>query len=183
MAGESPARGGTLMSLSSLAAAIDCEHRAALSAAMRAIEHAANCGRHLLEAKDLVPHGTWLDWVTENTEVGFRQSQKYMRLAQSWHVIEKRTNGAHLSINGALAMIAKQCTKPKPEWLGFGEIRFVAPHRVPLAQGKHLSPSDIEAHYAWVTAQNKTEQEWQLFWLFILILRLMFFQASYGGAR
>ena len=56
--------------LSLLAAAINAEHRAAFGAAAKAIEHAAECGRHLIEAKALLPHGDWLPWLEANTEVG-----------------------------------------------------------------------------------------------------------------
>jgi hypothetical protein len=90
-----------------LAAEINAEHLAAHEAAESALEHAAQCGRLLLEAKELLPHDEWLPWLEANTKVVARQSQKYMRLAQNWEAVEeKRTDGSHLSINDALGLIA-----------------------------------------------------------------------------
>lgn len=90
-----------------LAIEINAEHRAAHGAAEKALEHAAECGRRLLEAKALLPHGKWLPWLETNTEVVPRQSQKYMRLAENWNEIEPQANsGSHLSINRALEAIA-----------------------------------------------------------------------------
>ena len=93
-----------------LAAAINTEHRAAFGFAEKAIKHAAECGRWLIEAKGLLPHGAWLPWLEANTEVSVRQSQKYMRLAQGWEEI-KCAPSSHLSINTALELIAD----PKPK--------------------------------------------------------------------
>ena len=72
--------------LAFLAAEINAEYRAAHGAAEKALHHAAECGRRLIEAKALVPHGEWLAWLEANTEVVPRQSQKYMRLAEGWEV-------------------------------------------------------------------------------------------------
>ena len=41
----------------------------------KALECAADCGRLLTEAKGTVPHGTWLDWLKDNTEVQPRQAR------------------------------------------------------------------------------------------------------------
>ena len=73
-----------------LAAEINAEHLAAHEAAESALEHAAQCGRLLLEAKGLLPHGEWLPWLRANTKVVARQSQKYMRLAENWEAVEEK---------------------------------------------------------------------------------------------
>jgi hypothetical protein len=70
------------LALPELAQAIDREHQAAIGAARTALEHAAECGRLLLEAKASVPHGDWLPWLEANTSVSARQSQRYMRPCQ-----------------------------------------------------------------------------------------------------
>src|SRR5688500_12239946 len=68
-------------SLPDLAQAIDREHEAAHAAARTALEHAPECGKLLLQAKEQVAHGQWLPWLEANPTVSARQSQRYMRLA------------------------------------------------------------------------------------------------------
>ena len=41
-------------------------------------------GRCLIEAKDLLPHGEWLPWLTERVEFSPRTAQNFMRLAREW---------------------------------------------------------------------------------------------------
>ena len=95
------------LALPDLAQAIDREHEAALTAARTAIEHAAECGRLLLQAKPAVPHGEWLQWLEANTSVSARQSQRYMRLATA--ALEGKYDAtSHLTIEGALKAIADQ---------------------------------------------------------------------------
>jgi hypothetical protein len=99
-----------------LVAKINSAHRQAFGNAKKAMEYAAECGRLLLEAKELVEHGEWLPWLEANTEVGERQSQRYMRLAQNWESIEGKNDGAsYLDIEAALKLIAKPTAKPKTD--------------------------------------------------------------------
>ena len=74
-----------------LVAKINSAHRQAFGHAKNAMEYAAECGRLLIEAKELVPHGEWEKWLDANTEVGHRQSQKYMRLAKNWEAIQDKS--------------------------------------------------------------------------------------------
>jgi hypothetical protein len=114
-----------------LAAEINAEHLAAHEAAESALEHAAQCGRLLLEANELLPHGEWLAWLEANTKVVPRQSQKYMRLAQNWDGIEeKRTAGSHLSINDALGLIADNGTRISPVLNLTGDTQWFTPEEV-----------------------------------------------------
>jgi hypothetical protein len=46
------------------------------------LEHAAECGRLLQQAKEACPHGQWLTWVEANLSFKERQAQKYMRIAR-----------------------------------------------------------------------------------------------------
>ena len=41
-------------------------------------------GRCLIEAKDMLPHGKWLPWLTERVEFSPRTAQSFMRLAREW---------------------------------------------------------------------------------------------------
>jgi hypothetical protein len=91
--------------LTDLAVAIEAEHQAAHQAARSALEHALQCGRLLLEAKERVEHGEWLPWLEANTRVGPWQAQKYMRLATA--ALEGKCDSAsHLTIEGALTALA-----------------------------------------------------------------------------
>lgn len=41
-------------------------------------------GRCLIEAKDMLPHGEWMPWLTEKVEFSSRTAQNFMRLAREW---------------------------------------------------------------------------------------------------
>lgn len=41
-------------------------------------------GRCLIEAKNMLPHGEWLPWLTEKVEFSPRTAQNFMRLAREW---------------------------------------------------------------------------------------------------
>ena len=101
--------------LDQLAVRINREQAAAYGSARKAVEHAAECGRLLLNAKELVEHGEWLPWLEANTEVSPRQSQNYMKLAGNWGEIESKYEpSSHLTLTGALKLIAKPKAKPEP---------------------------------------------------------------------
>lgn len=77
--------------LGELAATIRDSHKTAISLAEQtrkkgaeAITEALLCGKALNEAKELVPHGQWLKWLTENCSgVDERTAQRYMKLAKN----------------------------------------------------------------------------------------------------
>jgi hypothetical protein len=119
--------------LPAIAASIN-EHLAAAEAATRrGLEHAIAAGALLIEAKELVAHGEWLDWLQANCRVSQRQAQTYMRLARNRHKLEATKNAAtaHLTIAAAEALVGK----PKPE----------CPHGLPgqldLLGGPEVPPS------------------------------------------
>ena len=41
-------------------------------------------GRRLIEAKEMLPHGEWLPWLTERVEFSERTAQNFMRLAKAY---------------------------------------------------------------------------------------------------
>lgn len=65
-----------------LAADINRHHELACLRADEAINHAAEAGKLLLEAKAAISHGQWLPWLEENIWVPPRQAQRYMQVAQ-----------------------------------------------------------------------------------------------------
>lgn len=109
--------------LATLAAEINAEHEAAESYARKAIEdvrasieHARAAGDKLLLAKAGVAHGQWLPWLVANCpKVSIRRAQEYMRVAREWPAIEaKYADSAHLTIDGALALLAAPTPEPLP---------------------------------------------------------------------
>jgi hypothetical protein len=64
------------------AQAIEREHQEVLSHGRSTLEHAAACGRLLLEAQPEV-NGNWGDWIKDNLSFGWRQAQKYTRFARA----------------------------------------------------------------------------------------------------
>ncbi len=68
--------------LDALAARINAEHRACEQAAMTTVQHAITAGALLVEAKDALPHGGWLPWLTEHFDGSQRTAQAYMRIAR-----------------------------------------------------------------------------------------------------
>ena len=109
--------------LATLAAEINAEHEAAESHARKAIEdvrayieHARAAGDKLSLAKAHVAHGQWLPWLAANCpKVSIRRSQEYMRVAREWPALQaKYADSAHLTIDGALALLAAPTPEPLP---------------------------------------------------------------------
>jgi hypothetical protein len=109
----------TAPALPDLAQAIETEHKAAHRAARTALEHALECGRLLIQAKDAVPHGQWLPWLEANVSFGPRQAQKYMRLTDNASALPNTTPESHLTIEGALSLLAapKEDPRDAAAWL------------------------------------------------------------------
>jgi hypothetical protein len=85
--------------------------RAARRNARAALWNAMKAGDALIEAKELVKHGEWLDWLRENCELSERTASRYMQLARHREGIEiKSATVADLTIRGALAEVVE------PRW-------------------------------------------------------------------
>jgi hypothetical protein len=96
-------------SLTDLAARIRTEHEAVSLALKRGVTHAMMAGDLLLEAKLAVPHGRWLQWLTDNCDaLSERTVQLYMKLAKNRVTIEKEMANpqsvADLTLNEAAAL-------------------------------------------------------------------------------
>jgi hypothetical protein len=100
--------------LAIIATSID-EHVAAAGLAIkRGLDHAIAAGRLLLEARELVGHGNWIQWLEGNCRVGVRQAQTFMRLARNAHKVAaaaKYESDSYLTIAAATVLIGK----PPPE--------------------------------------------------------------------
>jgi hypothetical protein len=99
-------------SLGALARRIQAAHEAAQASARTALESAILCGELLLEAKRLVGHGRFLPWLDENTTLGPRQAQRYMRVARNQDALRNASSETHLA--GAMALLADVKGEPAP---------------------------------------------------------------------
>ena len=104
--------------LPELAASIRQEHHLAEQHAMQAVNHAMEAGRLLIEAKALCSHGKWLSWLADNFEGSARTAQAYMRLYENRDALANTQSSAHLSIDGALKLLAEpKAPAPVNSWL------------------------------------------------------------------
>ena len=89
-----------------IAGRANAAHNRAVQAASKAILHARDAGRALIEAKAVVGHGAWRAWLQGNFAASERQAQRYMSLAARWPELEaKTTRAADLSVRRALELL------------------------------------------------------------------------------
>lgn len=60
-------------------------------------------GQRLIEAKELVEHGEWYDWLEQNFSMSTRTAQNYMALAEGY---PKNETVSHLGMRKALKLLA-----------------------------------------------------------------------------
>jgi len=87
-----------------LAPRINEEHDACVRCVEQFASHAFKAGDLLIEAKGLVPHGQWLDWLAEHTDLSERTAQAYMQMADRIPV-ENRSTCCGLSMREILESI------------------------------------------------------------------------------
>ena len=81
-------------------------HRDVSTLLMRSVERAFTAGELLIEAKQQLSHGGWLEWLREYVEISESTAQRYMRLARNRNVIKANTTSmSDLTVNGALALL------------------------------------------------------------------------------
>ena len=80
------------------------QHRAAWEHCQQAVASAIRVGELLIQAKSLVKHGEWQDWLANNCPFAETTARGYMRLASL--PPENGNAVADLSLEGALAAIA-----------------------------------------------------------------------------
>jgi hypothetical protein len=91
-------------SLVELAGEINKEHNLCLNAMRDSLQHAVNCGRLLMDAKELLPHGSWLPWLIDNCPFSERTAQAYMRVTQHYPELKSAVT-ADLTLDGALMLL------------------------------------------------------------------------------
>jgi hypothetical protein len=140
--------GYSAASLSDLARVIRAEHAAVVSAFSSAVKHALAAGRALIEAKELVGHGRWTQFL-KGCDLGERQAERYAQLAHLYDANPSSgTDLAGLSIQEAI----KKLSQPKRTVEG-GE-PAVAVNAIPQTK----EPKQIRTHHdivaAWLTASQ-----------------------------
>lgn len=107
--------GKQFTTLPDLAARINNATGAAESSAKSAMQHALEAGRLLVEAKTLVQHGQWANWLLEHCTVAPRTAQAYMRLSTKLPALPapEAQRVADLPVREAMRAIATDPTPPK----------------------------------------------------------------------
>jgi Protein of unknown function (DUF3102) len=99
-------RSNSATALSDLAEVIRTEHTAIVAAFSRALQHALTAGRALIEAKDLVGHGHWRDFL-KDCDLGERQAERYAQLVRLYDANPSSgTDLAGLSVQAAIKRLS-----------------------------------------------------------------------------
>ena len=88
------------------AARINEEHSRAFEKAQDALNHARMAGELLIEAKGLLKHGEWGNWLAENVSFSESTAQNYMRLAKNWDRLVKSPTVGDLGLRKALSLLS-----------------------------------------------------------------------------
>lgn len=110
--------------LSDLAHRINEATTAAESHARSAMEYALTAGALLVQAKTLVSHGAWQQWVEANCTIAPRTASAYMRLAQRLPELPdaERQRVADLPLRDAIRTISAR-PEPPPSARGYAPAR------------------------------------------------------------
>lgn len=111
-------------SLADIAVKINAETTAAETSARSAMQHALAAGALLVQAKALVAHGEWQQWVEANCTIAIRTASAYMRLATRVEALPdpERQRVADLPVRDAIRAISTSPETP-PTARGYLEYR------------------------------------------------------------
>lgn len=101
-------------SLTAHAIKINEQHNLANACAQKAVAHAQEAGKLLLEAKEKLGHGEWLPWLQTNCQFSARAAQGYMRLAKEIPKLDELNTQrvAHMPLRQALAALSQHDDGP-----------------------------------------------------------------------
>ena len=89
-----------------LATRINAAHEEVKNSIRRGAEHAIKAGQLLLQAKETVGHGVFLEWVGEHCHCTPRTAQLYMKLAKEKDKLGSNTKSiSHLTLTEAMEML------------------------------------------------------------------------------
>jgi mannose/cellobiose epimerase-like protein (N-acyl-D-glucosamine 2-epimerase family) len=95
-----------------IAKSINADLKKASDCIRKSLLHIRSAGERLIEAKELVPHGGWLDWLDENTKLKDRTAQLYMQIGRDWDQLQSVAEAnaqdiADLGLQQAIQLLAK----------------------------------------------------------------------------
>jgi len=93
--------------LAALAEQANSEHGLAVATARNAIEHARKAGQLLRQAKEIVRHGQFGEWLATNFCGSRRTATNYMRLSARWEELPNRQLIADLDYSSAVKLLAR----------------------------------------------------------------------------
>lgn len=100
--------------LKALAKKINRSHEQCLGAARTTLQHALETGDLLIQAKEAAKHGTWEKWVKENCRFGFREAQRYMKVAKGISTLQAQgVDTTEMALTEVLGRLRK--SKPNGE--------------------------------------------------------------------
>jgi hypothetical protein len=89
-----------------LATRINAAHEEVKNSIRRGAEHAIKAGQLLLQAKEIVGHGVFLEWVGEHCHCTPRTAQLYMKLAKEKDKLAPNAKSiSHLTLTEAMEML------------------------------------------------------------------------------
>lgn len=91
-----------------LVPSINREHKAVVDALEKGLDHALKAGEYLSQAKKLVGHGGWAEWVEKHCEFSYRTARSYIRVFNKRDELPKREE---ISYRRALVMLRANPTK------------------------------------------------------------------------
>ena len=97
--------------LPTLAASIRAAHANVKASALQAAEQALEVGRLLNEARALIPHGAWAEWLKQHVGFSERSARRYMQIARAGF---NSATVADLGIRAAAESIARPKLKYHP---------------------------------------------------------------------
>jgi hypothetical protein len=83
--------------LSVLAIEIQSAHAEAVQAARKSVETMILAGDKLIQAKSLVPHGQWGQWLRDQCRIPARTATRYMKLARKRTILEDAIENGHVA--------------------------------------------------------------------------------------
>jgi len=107
----------TTRQLSGIARRLASEHDAFTKSLNTSLEHAKRAGELLIEAKGVVEHGGWGEWLETNFQGSVDTACRYMRIADRWEELQGHlARVPDLSLRSTVKLLAKpRAALPAPE--------------------------------------------------------------------
>ena len=101
-----------IIELEDIATEINTAHNKVVEACRASVGHAMKAGELLIQAKSMVVHGEWQNWLEDNCTFSERTSQAYMRLSREYPKLEgsKAQRVADLPLRDAMNAVSSATT-------------------------------------------------------------------------